>query len=304
MKARHIIGILILILCVLVLGPMVFLPGMSIDGKQMPGLFASVFGVPALVLLLIGALTVGGPYRVMASAWTLLAGALYGGFVLLTVVPMMQSPDFQEMMRASQAQQGMSMDMNMDFSHKIPVFLFFGLVFTGLGGLAHYYFGKGAGSAGSLSLANWRGPEADEASPGVTGPVRPVSITVFACLLIIFATLSFLAQIYPGLESQRVAMRMATDMTGVSYDKWLWLMGSWNVMMLICGVFFLRGANWSRWLFIVATVANLLVAQFWYSMPLWPLWASVLWLFFPIYVLFIRKPAIRFFRGDAAVVIA
>lgn len=303
MKARHIIGIIFLVITLLFLGPMVLLPGLSINGKETPAWIGGIYAAPALILLLIGALTVGGPYRVMAAGWTLFAGALYGAFLLLTVGPMFASPDFNEVMQATQAQQGIRSDITLTFSRQVPVFVALGLLVTGLGGLAHYYRGRGAVVLSSLTIDSLRGTDPAATAPDSSGVARPVSITVLAWLLIITSVLAFMTQIYPGLANQDVVMQIMADTYEISPDQWRLATGCAYVSTLVCAIFMLQGANWARWLYIVTTLANLLLAWSWFGMVSWAL-GGLPWIALVVFLLFLRRPADRFFRGGSGAVVA
>lgn len=293
MNVRLVIGIIFLVFAILCLGPMVFTAGMVIQGEGPSTLMLVVFAVPAAVLILIGVLVAGPPHRLPALSWTLVAGAVYGGVVTLMMVSFTQSPEWQQMMQASAAEQGLAGDFQMQITMTRPLIMAGILLAAGMAGLANCYLGgKERRSFGQLLTGETHA--GDEAI--LLDSARPISVTIFCWYLILGAILMFAGFIYPGIESQRTAMEISADLYGLSAGDWQLLMGTFAVLSLILGACMLRGANWARWCYLGLIMANVVFGFVLYGVTAWLILANVFWVALPIYLLFFRKPAARFFN--------
>ncbi len=285
MRARHVIGIIFLVLAVLCLGPMVMMPGFSVVGSPAEAsLFAvAIFAVPALLLILTGALVVGAPHRWHATGWTLVAGAAYGAATLMMVVPMMNSPDWDQLMQATAQQRNLEMP-EMAISLGRPLLLAALLLVCGGAMLAWHHRHRLA-----------------RPSEAVPDGSRPVSVTVIAVILLVSAGMGVLSLLISGVTTLDQGFAAVEAAWGIPAELQKALSVVGFAVFIVCGIFLLRGANWSRWLLLVFTLANVVYQGTWLNSPGWML-PSLLWIAAYVYFLFLRDPARRYFARRSVAV--
>jgi len=294
MKARHVIGIVLLVLALFCLGPMVLIPGFhfqEIPQHQARWWFGVLlFGVPAAALILIGALVVGPDHRIQAAAWTLLGGAMYGGFLLLTMAPMMASPEWGDMMATVQVQQGQR-PLTMSLQIERPLYLTALLALLGAGGLFLHHVVLKSPSTGEAGLS--------ESAPPLPEESRPLSVTVLSWILIVTSVVGLLNFLFNAGRIEDSLSAVASIYGGPSPATQLGLViGNLSVSVL-CGMFLLRGASWARWLLVVTTVVGLVVGGLIYGLA-WAVLPGLLWLGVYVYFLFLRAPAAAWFSRSVS----
>lgn len=290
MKARHIIGIVILALAVLFFGPMVISAGMRIE--NIPASYRwfglLLFGLPAGFLVGVGALIVGPGYRLLSAAWALIAGALYGGLLLVSLLPMMSSPEWQEMMNTVQAQQG-GPELELAMASG-PAFMLTGLLAVfGVAGLiwARQRRPGSEDDAQSVATATINGSE----------PGRPLSVSIISILLVVTSLVGLVGWIINyGMNSE--AVRLVEEVYGEQASWQLWAGPVMLGISILCGIFLWFGANWARWLLVgslvVSTTLGALSMRSGWFIPMGLAWMAVYG-----YFLFYREPARRWFGGSA-----
>ncbi|MEE4174920.1 MAG: hypothetical protein V2I57_11775 [Xanthomonadales bacterium] len=289
MKARHIIGIVVLALAVLAIGPMVMGAGVQFEEAPLSaGWFALLaFAVPAGFLTLVGALIVGPGYRLQSAAWTLIAGSGYAGLLLVTILPMMSSPEWQEMMTALQARQD-GPAANFSVAPGRPASLIGLLVTLGVAGLLLARRNRPESGGDTLFPATHHGVH------GLQG--RPLSVTLISLFLVVLAGVGLLGWVSNyGFDSE--ALAVVEDVYG-EQDGWkAWSGPMVMLVWLVCGMFLWLGANWARWLLVgsllLATMYGVFSSQTGWLLPVRLVWLAVFG-----YFLFYREPARRWFGSQ------
>jgi hypothetical protein len=86
---------------------------------------------------------------------------------------------------------------------------------------------------------------------------RPTSITVIAWFYIIFTLIGFLSS-YTMMQTPEY-QQMMEAMSAISSQVILFLTYAGMIITLVCAYGFLKGFNWSRWLFVIWSVLGFIV---------------------------------------------
>lgn len=93
---------------------------------------------------------------------------------------------------------------------------------------------------------------------------RPTSITVISWIYIVLSVLSLLASLASlgnSNPSMQAAMQQAFDSIYRVPRSVLYVQGFISlVIALVCAIGFLKGINWSRWLFVILSVLGIVLS--------------------------------------------
>lgn len=305
MKVRHIFGIIILAIAALFLSPAILVSGFTYpaSGPELPFWLPMMFAVPAAVLILAGMLTVGPPHRLFSAGCTALAGAAFSALALLSMYPMMRSPAWQDMMRASGEQQGLppqaiAMQLQLSLELPIPLLAITVLGLLGLAGIWPRLQKRRRAAAHDQLVPNVSDPGGEALS--TAGPAgRPVSITILAWSLLVSSFFSSLVML-PWSGDYSVGLNAAATFMGVAPGTYRLVYGTTMCLYALGSYFLLRRANWARWLILMLGIAGALTGLFWLEDMRWSMLPALVWIGASVYLLFWREPARRYFGSVAS----
>lgn len=287
---RVILGILVLGFAVMITGPMILMAGLNpFEGlNDAPPLWLPLlfFLVPGALSTLVGALVVGRRFWADAVGWTLIAAALYGLIVFITMYMFIMSPESSEMFD--------SMDLqNSEIFNRDSVSIFrpvaIGLVMLAVG----------------LPLAGWRFKEKLKAMlSGESASIvdltenpegRPISVSVISWLSMVTAFFGVLGWAFLLLGPRQELLGSLEQIWGVSVAAQIFTGIAGSATMFVCGFFLLKGKDWARWTILGYFIFTLALSLLLYKTVAF-LIPGLAWTVAFYFFLFLRRPAKRFFR--------
>jgi len=287
---RVILGILVLGFAVMVTGPMILMAGLNLfeglDDAPPLWLPLLIFLVPGALSTLVGALVVGRRFWTDAVGWTLIAAALYGLIVFLTMYMFIISPESSEMFDSMDLQNPEIFDRD-SVSIIRPVAIGFVMLAAG------------------LPLAGWRfkekltamlsGESASIADLTEEPEGRPVSVSVISWISMVTAVFGVLGWAVMLLGPRRELLGSLEQIWGVSVAAQISTGIAGSATMFICGFFMLRGKDWARWTILCYFIFTLALSLVLYKTVAF-LIPGVAWTVAFYFFLFSRRPAKKFFR--------